>query len=69
MSGRTAQRLASGDTAAQARLRRRALVASTVGTVIEWYDFGLYGLAAGLVFPQIFFRPNEAHRVARGNIW
>lgn len=37
------------------KLRRRALVASTVGTIIEWYDFGLYGLAASLVFPTLFF--------------
>jgi MFS family permease len=60
MSGMAAQRLASGGvTAEEARLRRRALVASTVGTVIEWYDFGLYGLAAGLVFPQIFFPKSD----------
>jgi metabolite-proton symporter len=35
--------------------RRRAVVASTVGTAIEWYDFFLYGTAAALVFPQVFF--------------
>jgi metabolite-proton symporter len=35
--------------------RRRAVVASTVGTTIEWYDFFLYGTAAALVFPQVFF--------------
>src|SRR5215212_870774 len=39
---------------------RRALVASTVGTAIEWYDFFLYGTAAALVFPQLFF-PNASH--------
>jgi metabolite-proton symporter len=32
-----------------------AVVASTVGTTIEWYDFFLYGTAAALVFPQLFF--------------
>ena len=32
--------------------RRRAVVASTVGTTIEWYDFFLYGTMAALVFPQ-----------------
>src|SRR5258707_10715791 len=37
---------------------RRAVVASTVGTAIEWYDFFLYGTAAGLVFPKLFF-PNS----------
>src|SRR3954467_11779053 len=35
--------------------RRRAVLASTVGTTIEWYDFFLYGTAAALVFPQLFF--------------
>jgi len=34
---------------------RRALVAGTVGTSIEWYDFFLYGTAAALVFPHLFF--------------
>jgi metabolite-proton symporter len=34
---------------------RRALVAGTVGTSIEWYDFFLYGTAAALVFPKLFF--------------
>jgi metabolite-proton symporter len=37
------------------RHRRRAVVASTVGTAIEWYDFFLYGTAAALVFPAVFF--------------
>jgi metabolite-proton symporter len=32
-----------------------AVVGSTVGTTIEWYDFFLYGTAAALVFPQVFF--------------
>ena len=41
--------------------RRRAIVASTVGTTIEWYDFFLYGTAAALVFPQLFF-PGESDR-------
>src|SRR5262245_35211103 len=32
-----------------------AVVASTVGTTIEWYDFFLYGTAAALVFREAFF--------------
>ncbi len=35
--------------------RRRAVVAATVGTTIEWYDFFIYLTAAALVFPQLFF--------------
>ena len=31
------------------------VVASTIGTTIEWYDFFLYGTAAALVFPKLFF--------------
>jgi metabolite-proton symporter len=34
---------------------RKALFASAVGTSIEWYDFFLYGTAAALVFPKLFF--------------
>jgi metabolite-proton symporter len=35
-----------------------AVVASTVGTTIEWYDFFLYGTAAALVFPRLYFPPD-----------
>jgi metabolite-proton symporter len=35
--------------------RSRAVIASTVGTAIEWYDFFLYGTAAALIFPHVFF--------------
>ena len=33
----------------------RAVVASAIGTSIEWYDFFIYGAAAALVFPSRFF--------------
>jgi MHS family shikimate/dehydroshikimate transporter-like MFS transporter len=33
----------------------KAVIASTIGTTIEWYDFFLYGTAATLVFPALFF--------------
>src|SRR3954453_12495873 len=36
---------------------RRAVLASTVGTAIEWYDFFLYSTVTGLVFAPLFF-PN-----------
>src|SRR3954463_2144225 len=46
----------------QSRQVRKAEVASTVGTTIEWYDYFLYGTAAALVFPHLFF-PNASHYV------
>jgi len=45
------------DTQHSAELRK-AVIAATVGTTIEWYDFFIYGTAAGLVFPKLYF-PNE----------
>jgi len=37
---------------------RRAVIASTIGTAIEWYDFFLYSVVTGLVFAKLFF-PNS----------
>src|SRR4249920_1218115 len=37
---------------------RKSVVASTIGTTIEWYDFFLYGTAAGLIFGKLYF-PNS----------
>ena len=34
---------------------RKVALTSLAGTSIEWYDFFLYGAAAGLVFPKLFF--------------
>jgi len=45
--------------AAERRMMIRAVVASAVGTTIEWYDFFLYGVAAALVFPKIFFPESD----------
>jgi MFS family permease len=39
---------------------RKAVIASTIGTAIEWYDFFLYGTAAGLVFGKLFFPNHDA---------
>lgn len=33
----------------------RAVIASTIGTTVEWYDFFLYGSAAALVLPRLYF--------------
>ena len=41
------------------RQLRRAVIASTVGTAIEWYDFFLYSIVTGLVFAKLFFPEND----------
>src|SRR5579859_3423518 len=38
---------------------RRAMIASTVGTCIEWYDFLLYSTVTGLVFGKLFFPKSD----------
>src|SRR6266496_1173872 len=46
------------ETAGPARGRSevtKVVVASLIGTTIEWYDFFLYGTAAALVFNKLFF--------------
>src|SRR5271169_934021 len=42
------------------RQLRRAVIASTVGTTIEWYDFFLYSTVTGLVFAQLYFPKSNA---------
>jgi metabolite-proton symporter len=37
------------------RTVRNVVLASFIGTTIEWYDFFLYGTAAALVFNRLFF--------------
>ena len=41
------------------RQLRRAVIASTIGTAIEWYDFFLYSIVTGLVFAKLFFPDSE----------
>ena len=38
---------------------RRAVLASTVGTAIEWYDFFLYSTVTGLVFARLYFPQSD----------
>jgi len=38
---------------------RKAVIASTVGTMIEWYDFQLYSVVTGLVFGKLFFPQSD----------
>jgi metabolite-proton symporter len=37
----------------------KVVFASLVGTAVEWYDFFLYGSAAALVFPALFFPESD----------
>src|SRR6478735_12826653 len=51
-----------GATAGEAEHRahlRRAVIASTVGTTIEWYDFLIYSTMTGLVFGHVFFAGSD----------
>jgi metabolite-proton symporter len=45
--------------AEHSRQLRRAVIAATVGTTIEWYDFFLYSVVTGLVFAKLFFPEND----------
>jgi MFS family permease len=50
--------LASSDTSPESitpRELRTVLLSCMIGTTVEWYDFFLYGVAAGIVFNQLFF--------------
>lgn len=41
-------------------LRNKVMLASAIGTTVEWYDFLLYGTAAALVFGKVFFPRSDA---------
>ncbi|MGW4526440.1 MFS transporter [Amycolatopsis sp. NPDC004378] len=50
----------AGSPATPRRAFRKLLAAGLVGSSIEWYDFFLYGTAAALVFPKVFFPHSSA---------
>ena len=56
-----AGRATSVDQTGRNRQIRLAAVASVVGTSIEWYDFFLYGTAAAIVFPAVFFPASSSY--------
>lgn len=39
-----------------ARRTAKVVLASLVGSVVEWYDFAIFGAASALVFDKVFFR-------------
>jgi metabolite-proton symporter len=47
--------VANLDETGRRRQLRRAVLASTIGTAIEWYDFFLYSTVTGLVFGRLYF--------------
>src|SRR3954464_4948406 len=47
------------DDAQHRKQLRRAVIASTVGTTIEWYDFFLYSIVTGLVFAKLYFPQSD----------
>ncbi|HZR49640.1 MAG TPA: MFS transporter, partial [Streptosporangiaceae bacterium] len=53
--------MTSVDQPGRARQIRLAAAASIVGTSIEWYDFFLYGTAAAIVFPAVFFPKSSSY--------
>src|SRR5260370_9469448 len=50
--------IGSPETANDRRMLVKAVIASTIGTAIEWYDFFLYSTITPLVFAKLFF-PNS----------
>lgn len=43
----------------QKKMLRKVAVASVIGATIEWYDFFLYGVVAGLVFNKFYFPASD----------
>ena len=57
MSGKSEDGFTPTGTIASAADRRRVVVATVVGTTVEWYDFFIYAFAAATVFAALFFEP------------
>src|SRR5687768_830853 len=59
MSSRNGVAYPLGMSAPRANSPRQVLFASLVGTTIEFFDFYIYGTAAVLVFPRLFFPASD----------
>ncbi|MDF3834048.1 MFS transporter [Cupriavidus basilensis] len=44
---------------APAHKLRKVVTSSTIGAMVEWYDFFLYGVVAGLVFNKLYFPSDD----------
>ena len=55
----TAADIGALSVAEHSRQLRRAVIASTIGTTIEWYDFFIYGTVTGLVFAKLYFPKSD----------
>jgi len=51
----TKQARAAQSAQGAARKLRQVVTSSTIGAMVEWYDFFLYGVVAGLVFNKLYF--------------
>jgi len=51
----TETQVPEGSTVVTPQIQRRAAIAGAIGTVVEWYDFGLYGTASALFLGPLFF--------------
>ncbi|KAA0929841.1 MFS transporter [Streptomyces apricus] len=54
------EHFATGSSPLRRRASRKLLGAGLIASSIEWYDFFLYGTAAALVFPKVFFPHSSA---------
>ncbi|MBK1787618.1 MFS transporter [Prauserella cavernicola] len=51
--------VSAGQTAPDRREVRLVVASSVVGTTVEWYDFFLYGTAAGIIFNRFYFPSDD----------
>ncbi|MFB6849980.1 shikimate transporter [Streptomyces sp. NPDC056373] len=64
----SAQQPASAGDAGSPGVARRAAIAGFMGAVVDWYDFFLYGIVAGLLFGDLFF-PDASPAVGTLAAW